>query len=170
MDYSKLTDAELIELEKLLRDEDIYQRREALKDFYNNKNPNYTFLADAYSKQKYIKGLDESGKEIDVLIDGKRGCVLEGSSRCFSGDTLIVTNHGNKPISEINVGDSVKTPNGFKKVLSTFKSKNTKKTIRIKLKSGHEIICTEDHKFFYKGSWIEVKHLLSLVNDKNTEF
>lgn len=169
MDYSKLTDAELIELEKLLRDEEIYQRREALKDFYNNKNPNYTFLADAYSNQKYIKGVDESGKEIDVLIGGKRGCVLEGSSRCFAPDTLIITLNGSKPISKVKIGDSVLTPNGLKCVISTFEMPNDKKTIKIKLKSGHEIICTEDHKFFHKGSWIEIKHLLSLVNDKNSK-
>lgn len=80
-----LTDAEIIEFEKLVREEEIYQRREALKDFYNNKNPNYTFLADAYSKQKYVKMLDDNDEEIDVLIDGKRGIVLEGSSR--SGKT-----------------------------------------------------------------------------------
>lgn len=85
MDLSNLTDQELLRLKTLLHDREIYNRREALKDYYTDKNPNYTYLAESYAKQKYVKGVDETGQEIDVLIDGKRGVVLEGSSR--SGKT-----------------------------------------------------------------------------------
>lgn len=80
-----LTDQELDELERLIHEAEIAERRESLKDFYDNKNPNYTFLAESYTQQKYVKDYNEAGEEIDVLIAGKRGVVLEGSSR--SGKT-----------------------------------------------------------------------------------
>lgn len=57
--------------------------------------------------------------------------------------------------------------NEFKRVKDVFKYINNKPTVRIKLKNGKEIICTDDHKFFYKGGWISIKHLLSLANENN---
>lgn len=80
-----LTDQEILEYERLIHEEEVYQRREALKDFYNNKNPNYTYLAECYSNLRYEKQIDENGEEQDVVVSGKRGVVLEGSSR--SGKT-----------------------------------------------------------------------------------
>jgi len=80
-----LTDAEIIELEELLQIQEIHDRRNALKDHFD-RNPNYSFIVEAFNNQKYTKGRDKAGKEIDILIDGYRGVVLEGSSR--SGKTF----------------------------------------------------------------------------------
>jgi hypothetical protein len=101
--------------------------------------------------------------------------VNQGGTSCFHPDTLIVTSKGNKRIEDIKVGDIVLSFNEtikkkeWKKVVNTFKYKNTKPTLKIKLKNGAEIICTDDHKFYYKGAWISAKHLVSCIDEKNTK-
>lgn len=94
--------------------------------------------------------------------------VNQGGTSCFYSNQLVVTEKGSKPISEIKENDIVKCYNEetkqitFNKVINTFKYKNTKKTVKVKLKNGIEIIATEDHLFFYQGGWYSLKHLLSL--------
>jgi len=98
--------------------------------------------------------------------------IYGGSSSCFAPCQLIVTDKGGKPISEIEIGDNVLSfneelgINEFKKVTNTFKFINDKPTVKIKLRSGEEIICTEDHKFYYKGGFVMIKHLLSLQDGR----
>ena len=95
----------------------------------------------------------------------------EGSSRCFHANTNIVTSKGTIPISEIKKGDKVLTYNDqlktkeFKPVNEPLKFRNKKKCLKIKLKNGKEIIATEDHEFYYEGSWHSLKHIVSLWND-----
>ncbi len=72
-----ISDSEIIELEKLLRDQEIDLLFDGLTSFNNITNPNYKFLYDSFNSQEY----DTRGE----LIKGFRGCVLEGSSR--SGKT-----------------------------------------------------------------------------------
>ena len=98
---------------------------------------------------------------------GKRFIVNQGGSRCFSGDQLVITETGSKPISEIQKDDKVLTPNGFKKVIATHKMVNSKTSIKIKLKNGKIIRCTEDHLFYFRGDWISIKDILSLLNETN---
>ena len=99
--------------------------------------------------------------------------VNQGGTSCFHPDTMIVTKGGNKPISQIQSGDIVLSynettkENEWKVVTDTFKYLNTKPTILIKLKNGKEIICTEDHKFFFKGGWVSAKHLVSCIHETN---
>ena len=108
--------------------------------------------------------------------------VNQGGTSCFEKNTLVVSDTGNIPISKIKVGQNILSYNEetgkeeFKPVIAHWKFKNTKPTVRIKLKSGKTIICTDDHLFFVGGSWISIKHLLSLwtlkhkENETNTEF
>lgn len=94
--------------------------------------------------------------------------ILEGGSRCFGGDQKVITESGSIPISKIKAEQRVLTydqttrKNEYRKVLECHLFKNTKKTYRVKLKNGKEIIATSDHKFFFEGGWISLKHLLSL--------
>jgi len=108
-------------------------------------------------------------------FNSKARIVIEqGGSRCFDGNTLVLTKRGEIPIKEIVIGDIVKSfneSNGlfeWKEVQDTFKMANTKPTVRIKLKNGQEIICTEDHKFFYEGGWVSIRNILSLLNENRT--
>jgi intein/homing endonuclease len=112
-------------------------------------NKNFAFLVDSYK-------------------NGYRGVVLEGGSRCFDGKQKIITEKGSKCISEIKIGDLVlsynhkKNKSEYKKVANCIPQKNTKRCFKIKLKDGTLIECTEDHKFFYNGRYIELKNILSL--------
>lgn len=80
-----LTDAEILELESLLKERDIDISRQRLTKFDENTNPNYEFLHSAILQQNY----NERGE----LISGFRGCALEGSSRSgktWSGVDIII--------------------------------------------------------------------------------
>lgn len=113
-------------------------------------------------------------KAFKNLMDSEsdRITILEGSSRCFAFDQEVVTNKGTKKISEIEIGDKVLSfnentkSNEFKLVKGLHQFKNDKKCLKITLKNGTVIKCTEDHEFYYEGAWISIKHLLSLRNDK----
>lgn len=76
-----ITDSELLELEKLLHEEEIYQRRESLKCInHESHTKNYSFLQSQRSKRKY----NDKGE----LIEGTKIEVLEGSAR--SGKTISI--------------------------------------------------------------------------------
>ena len=78
----ELSDADLIKELELLQQEEIHLLKEELQHYGPYTNPNYKFLHQALTHQKYVTNPD-TGKP--VLVAGKRGCVLEGSSR--SGKT-----------------------------------------------------------------------------------
>lgn len=77
-----ITDAELLELEELLKEEEIFLLKDGLQNYNELTNPNYRFLHRSLINQQYEVN-PETGKP--ELITGFRGCVLEGSSR--SGKT-----------------------------------------------------------------------------------
>ena len=101
-------------------------------------------------------------------ISTEKILINQGGTSCFEGTQLVVTKRGSIPIKDIIIGDFVLSYNEETKlnewnlVKNLFEFNNTKKTIKVKLKNGKEIIVTDDHKFFYKGSWNTLKHLLSL--------
>ena len=103
-----------------------------------------------------------------AYYEGQRVICNEGGSRCFAPDTLVYCDTGTKKISEIKPGDKVRTPSGVRNVVDVFKNDNKKPCVRIKLKSGKEIVCTKDHKFFFRGRWIEIEKILSLWDESNT--
>lgn len=71
---SIISDAELLELESLLREEEIYQLNKNLQfPQEGRENPNYISLFNAITAQKYNSKGD--------LIEGLVGFILEGSSR-----------------------------------------------------------------------------------------
>jgi hypothetical protein len=77
-----MTDSEIQELGKLLKEEQVYKLEQGLKYFNDKTNPNYKFLFNSLTNQKYRDNPKTGRPE---LVGGYRGCVLEGSSR--SGKT-----------------------------------------------------------------------------------
>jgi len=75
---AKITDAEIIELEELIKVQDNF---DLLKEPTEQTNPNYKYLHKAINEQEW--GVDDKGRP--VLLKGYAGCILEGSSR--SGKT-----------------------------------------------------------------------------------
>jgi len=105
--------------------------------------------------------------------------INQGGTSCFNGNQLVVTKRGSIPIKDVVIGDIVLSYNEETKqkewnlVKNLFQFKNNKKTIKVKLKNGSEIIATEDHKFYFEGGWISLKQLLSLKYgnmEKDTKF
>lgn len=98
--------------------------------------------------------------------DNKITICNEGGSRCFHSGQLIVTDKGSLKISDIKKGDLVLSynhnngKNEYKRVESCLVQSNSKKAYRIILKSGKEIICTHDHKFYFMGRYIEIEKLI----------
>lgn len=84
-----LTDAEMLELENLLKEKEIDISRKKLNELDDETNPNYALLHKSIKEQKYEK--DKDGN--DVLVSGYRGAALEGSSRSgktWSGVDIII--------------------------------------------------------------------------------
>jgi hypothetical protein len=101
----------------------------------------------------------QAAKKYRILIN-------QGGTSCFSGDQLVVTKEGSKPIASIKRGDIVKCYNEvtekdeWRGVLNTFEYENHKKTIKVTLKNGKTIVATADHKFYHDGEWVPLETLL----------
>jgi len=167
-----LTDAEILELEKLLQEQEQHERIKSLTEFNDKTNKNYIALFNAVNGQEW--GKDEKGRP--TLIKGFAGFVLEGSSRCFHGGQLVKTINGSKPISEISKNDLVLTYNEtthakeYKPVIDLLRfDNNKKKCLKVTLKSGDVIIASEDHEFMFKGAWVSLKDVVSLWYERNLE-
>lgn len=83
-----LTEAEILELDTLLKERDIHVLRNKLNDETTEQNPNFKLLQKAIKEQKY----EEVEGQIE-LVSGYRGAGLEGSSRSgktWSGIDIII--------------------------------------------------------------------------------
>lgn len=68
---------------------------------------------------------------------------------CVTGDTLVTTRYGDIPITAINVGDLVRTRNGFRPVKQKYDN-GFNPTIRIQA-GIHALECTPNHPIFIVG-------------------
>lgn len=106
-----------------------------------------------------------SKKFKDVLISKNRYVCLFGSRGCFGKKQKITTRAGLKKIYKIKKGDFVKSFNEknntieYKEVINIFKYENKEKCLKINY-DNKEIICTFDHKFYYKGEFVEIAKIL----------
>lgn len=100
---------------------------------------------------------------------------MYGGRGCFYNNQLVYTLNGCVPISKINIGDVVYSYNEItgekelKKVLNTFNYNINEPVYSVTLKNNKKIIATFDHKFFFGGSWISLKDIISLWNGNNVE-
>ena len=67
---------------------------------------------------------------------------------CFTKDTLVTCENGYKKISDIAVGDRVKTLNsGYCPVKAVYKTKN-QRVMSVSVSGSEDIICTKNHPFY----------------------
>jgi intein/homing endonuclease len=93
--------------------------------------------------------------------------IKKAAQECFSGDTIVYTLLGPKPISNIRVGDKVLTHSGvYKKVVRTFEKNDTPCSL-ITNKNRIVKAVTGNHPFYHNGEWVEVK---KLNNKKSINF
>ncbi|TCP52764.1 intein/RHS repeat-associated protein [Tumebacillus sp. BK434] len=113
-----------------------------------------------YLGNKIKQGVTKAKKWVDDLFEGvgKKGC------NCFTAGTKVLTNVGERPIEDIQVGDLVLAKNdvsgemAFKEVEWLFK-RNVEETYNVFV--GNEVLTTTDeHPFWIVGKgWVEAKHL-----------
>lgn len=68
-------------------------------------------------------------------------------SHCFTGETLVSCEHGDKRIDQVMIGDRVKTPSGYRTVVATMNSLSSN-LLDIALSNGKSLTCTRDHPFY----------------------
>lgn len=88
-----MTDEELKELIKLSEEVKIDKLHRGLTVFDEKTNPNYKFLFKAITEQEYEVEWDGKGTGIYRIINGFKGCILEGSSRSgktYAGVDIII--------------------------------------------------------------------------------
>ena len=78
------------------------------------------------------------------------------SGFCLDLKTQVQTQQGLKDISNIQVGDLVLSNTGYNEVLNIF-SKTKKKSYKITLEDGKEIICSEEHLFPTENEELNIK-------------
>lgn len=102
-----------------------------------------------------IKEDEYEGKDITEIEDftelkGKFD-LLTGGFPCFSGDTLVTTITGVKPIKDIKVGERVLTHNSkFKEVLNVWE-KESEDLYKLKYQGSDELKVTSNHKFYVRS-------------------
>ena len=80
---------------------------------------------------------------------------------CFDGGTLIKTEYGEKPIKDIEIGESVYTRKGLRKVYMSGISHPQARVMRVVFSDGKEIIATPNHKVWVRGrGFISIDSLL----------
>jgi len=73
---------------------------------------------------------------------------------CLKGDTMILTEQGDKAIKDVKIGDKVMTRVGFKPVLWSGISRKNAEMLKIETESGKVVFCTPDHKIFTSAGFI----------------
>lgn len=76
---------------------------------------------------------------------------------CFTGETMVLTENGEKRIDEIKVGEVLCNAIGRGIVRSIFSK--TSSTIILELSNGTKIECTGDHPIFTEKGFVEAKRL-----------
>lgn len=74
---------------------------------------------------------------------------------CFSADTLVLTERGEVPISEITPKDCVMTRHGLRPVMAAGIT-GIRETHRYLLSSGRELVATPDHPVYSSGEFIPI--------------
>lgn len=101
---------------------------------------------------------DGNGKnKVKEKVNGVAGVQRYGHF-CFTGDTMVKTIFGDKPISTIKKGDYILTRNGYKRVLANHD--NGFKKVETYFIGNSKITCTPNH-FFWTGEhgFIEIEKL-----------
>lgn len=100
-------------------------------------------------ESKFVQGSVENGVGRSVaqdLFDQIKEFAKYSFNKCLHQNTKVETPNGLKDIRHIKNGDFVNSKNGMLRVLDVIQTK-PKKMITVCFSSGHQITCTEDHKF-----------------------
>lgn len=77
---------------------------------------------------------------------------------CLVGETMVITEKGNKQLKDVKPGDKVLTRDGYKAVIHA-QSRGVKSIYGVDCGYNTRIIATEDHKILTADGWRQVKDL-----------
>jgi len=106
----------------------------------------------------YIKAIAEElrGLAVEFNVPIVSATQTTRSGYCLDLKTQVQTPQGLKDISNIQVGDLVLSNTGYNEVLNVF-PKTKKKSYKITLEDGKEIICSEEHLFPTENGELNIK-------------
>ena len=117
---------------------------------------------------------DVHAKDLNITDRDKYTYVMFYSSPCFTGDTLVLTKDGYKPIKSIKLGDTVLSHDCKYHAVTASAKTGHKPIMKLEAMCTNEIRATENHKFYVrkryrKGhrnirkftdpTWVELKDL-----------
>jgi hypothetical protein len=113
------------------------------------------FSVNSYS---YIKAIAEElrGLAVEANVPIVSATQTTRSGYCLDLKTQVQTQQGLKDISNIQVGDLVLSNTGYNEVMNVF-PKTKKKSYKITLEDGKEIICSEEHLFPTENGELNIK-------------
>jgi len=118
------------------------------------------------SNQAQVNAWKQSG-----VVESKIWYTAEDERVCFVKNTKIRTTKGNKNIQDIKVGDTVKTPEGYQKVLKTMQRDYD--GILVGIKAGiSKTISTANHPFYANNQWhradeLKIGYVLQTVENES---
>lgn len=97
-------------------------------------------------------------QEFDTPEDARffHGC--DWGFSCLVGETMVITEKGNKQLKDVKPGDKVLTRDGYKAVIHA-QSRGVKSIYGVDCGYNARIIATEDHKILTADGWRQVKDL-----------
>jgi len=111
----------------------------------------------------YCKQAIDGGKDKHVVTDketGERYQKYGHLGDCFTGDTLVLTDKGEKAMRLIEIGDMVLTRNGYRRVIA--KQHKGIKIVNTYKIGEREITCTPEHKIYANDDFIMVSTLIDM--------
>jgi len=119
------------------------------------------YKGSAVNSYTYVKSIAEElrGLAVENNVPIVTATQTTRSGYCLDLKTQVQTQQGMKDISNIQVGDLVLSNNGYNEVLNIF-PKTKKKSYKITLEDGKEIICSEEHLFPTENGELNIKESL----------
>lgn len=108
-----------------------------------------------------IKALENYRQEYDVKKKVYKTQPLHNwaSHACFTGDTLILTRSGMRPIMSIDKGEEILTLQGWKPCNQAMVMRKNASLVEITFQDGTRVKCTPDHLFLTENGWKSAKSL-----------
>lgn len=117
-------------------------------------DPSCTHLRKGFNGGYHFKRVQVGGKAIFRDKPDKNEY-----SHCLTGDSMISMKDGLKRIDQVNEGDEVLTPIGYKKVLKSWKSGVNQEVFEVTTSNGSKVRATANHRFFANKTWIPLDSL-----------
>lgn len=82
------------------------------------------------------------------------------TSHCFTGDTLILTRHGMREISNLPLFGEILTPCGWKQYRNPRITRRNARLVEVTFAGGFTVRCTPDHLFLTESGWKSAERLV----------